>query len=90
MKGQPKRFRPRPHIRQKPLGISLMLESDNTIVGVSHHDHLSTGLALTPLLRPQIEYVVQVDVCQQMRDCRSLRRTHLAFNNASLFKHSGL
>jgi hypothetical protein len=32
-----------------------MLESDNTIVSVSHHDHLSTGLAITPLLRPQIE-----------------------------------
>ena len=56
-----------------------MLESDNTIVGVSHHDHFSTGLAIAPLLRPQIEYVMQVDVSQKGRNHSTYAKGNFEF-----------
>jgi inosine-uridine nucleoside N-ribohydrolase len=44
------------------LGVALMLEADNDVVGVPDHDHVARGLALSPALRPEIEDIVEVDV----------------------------
>jgi hypothetical protein len=44
--------------------LRLVLEADDRIVRIADYDHVSGGLAASPLVDPQIEYVVQVDVRQ--------------------------
>jgi hypothetical protein len=48
------------------------LEANNDVVGKTHDDHLTVGVPLPPLPCPQIEHVVQVDVCEQGRCATSL------------------
>ena len=55
-------------IRQKPYGIGAVLEPYDSVVGVSHDDHFAAGVALSPLLGPEIENIVEIDVGQQRRD----------------------
>ena len=43
----------------------LVLEASHHIIGIPHEDDGARGLAPTPLLRPEVEDVVQVDVGQQ-------------------------
>src|ERR1039457_6831052 len=81
---------PQAHVLQKPRGLSLMLKSQNTIVGVTHDNHVTGGVTLPPLLRPEIENVVQVNVRHQGRNRRPLWSTLLALRHDPLFKHSGL
>src|ERR1700676_3722228 len=50
-----------PHILPEPLGIGLMLEANDDVVSVSHNDDVAMGVAFPPLIRPQIEDVMQVD-----------------------------
>jgi hypothetical protein len=45
-------------IRQKSLGVCLMLEADDDIVGVAHQGNLAAGLVVSPPFSPQIENVV--------------------------------
>jgi hypothetical protein len=42
-----------------------VLEAGHDIVGIPHEDHVSVGLSPPPLLSPEIEDVVQVDVGKQ-------------------------
>jgi hypothetical protein len=64
----------RPHILPEPLGVDLMLEADDDVVSVAHHDDVPMSMALPPLLRPQVEDVIQVDV----RACRQLSQQSAA------------
>jgi hypothetical protein len=41
------------------------LSNPMTMFGVSDHYHIACGMAASPLMRPQIEDIVEVDVCQQ-------------------------
>ena len=47
---------------QEPLCFSTMLESSHEIIGEADEDHLSARLLPSPLLDPEIECVMQVDV----------------------------
>jgi len=49
----------------KPHGIRLVLEASDNVVCVSDHDHVASGISLTPLIRPQVKHVMKMDVCQQ-------------------------
>lgn len=60
-----KLFEPRSHRIPEAPRIGLTLEAGHDIVGIPHEDHLSGGLAPPPLLSPEIEDVVQVDVGKQ-------------------------
>jgi hypothetical protein len=42
---QGKRRQTRPHVLQEPFGIGLMLEANNDVVGVAHHDDVSVAMA---------------------------------------------
>ncbi len=46
-------------------GIVSFVEPDDDVIGVSDHYHIACGIATSPLMRPQIEDVVEVYVCQQ-------------------------
>jgi hypothetical protein len=42
-----------------------MLETNDRVVGVSHHDHGAMCMASPPLFGPQIVDVMKIDVRQQ-------------------------
>src|SRR5208282_2985658 len=63
-------------VRQKPYGLGATLEPHDGVVGVSHDDHLASGVACSPLLDPEVENIVEIDVGQQRRDDRPLRGAH--------------
>src|SRR5580692_11381726 len=46
------------HVRQEPPRLGLVLKANDDVVGVAHDDDVSLGMALPPLVRPQIEDVV--------------------------------
>lgn len=56
------------HGYTEALGVDSLVEPDDDAIGVSDHHHIACGMATSPLMRPQIEDVVEVDVCQQRRD----------------------
>ena len=51
-----------PKLLQESLGIIPVLESNHDIVNVAHNDDVSSRLTLTPLLDPQIEHIMEIDV----------------------------
>src|SRR5206468_2827272 len=71
-------------------GVVLMLEPDDEVVGITHDDHVTRGLAPSVALGPQIEGVVQVDVGKQRRDHRSLRRPLFTDADDPVFQHTRL
>ncbi len=60
------------HGYTKALSVDSLVEPDDYVICVSDHDHIACGMAASPLMRPQIEDIVEVDVCQQRRDNRTL------------------
>lgn len=67
-------------------GGSVSPESSNSVVSISHHDHLTVSVSLSPLSDPQVVDIVQVDVRQQARDRRALRRSLVAFCPLPVFE----
>ncbi len=55
-------------VRQEPLGLGLVREAGDDVVGIAHEDDVALGVASPPLMRPEVEDVMQVDVRQQRRD----------------------
>ena len=53
-----------------------MFESRDEVIRVSDHDYVARGAMLSPLPDPQVEDVMQVDVCQQWRGHCSLRGSY--------------
>jgi hypothetical protein len=90
MQAQREAFQPRSQIRQKPLGIGPMLEAGDEVVGIAHHDDVAPGMAVSPLPRPQVEDVMQVDVGEQRRDHRTLRRPNRCRRHRPVFHHPDL
>src|SRR6202041_3562850 len=78
MQFQAERLKTSAHVHQKRSGISLMLESCYQIIGVSHHDHVAMYVLTAPLLGPEVEHEMEVDVSHQRRDHRTLRGSALA------------
>ena len=74
--------------RPEPFSIALELESNHSVVGVAHHDHIAVRTLLTPCLNPEIEDVMEVDIRQQRRCTSALRRTCLRERSHSLFQHA--
>src|SRR6266536_3884075 len=60
---------------EEPLGVIPVLEADDVVVGDAHDDHLATRMPPPPLVGPEVEDGVEVDVCEQRRDRCSLRRS---------------
>ncbi len=62
-------------VRPKAPGIRPVLDSDDEIIGITHDDDIATGIttgvALTPLLCPAVQDMVQVDVREPRRDHRA-------------------
>jgi hypothetical protein len=54
-----------PKIRMKPYGIGLVLEANNEVISIPDDDHVAPSMSLPPLIGPQVEDVVQVDIRQE-------------------------
>jgi hypothetical protein len=65
MQRKRKLFQPRSHGSQETPRIGFVFETQNNIIGISHYEHVALCLAYAPLLGPEIEGVVKVDIGQQ-------------------------
>src|SRR5438128_3714919 len=90
MQAQREAFQPLAQGRQKPLGIGPVLNAGDEVVGISHDDDVPLGVTVSPLPRPEIEGVMQVDVSKQRRDHRTLRRPHRCRRYLPLLHHPDL
>ena len=73
---------------QEPLRFMMMLESGHEVIGEADEDHLPMRLLLPPLLDPEVECVMKVDVRQQRADAPALNRPHLTLDSFALFQHA--
>jgi hypothetical protein len=67
MKLESKRLEPLTHRVPEPPRVAFVLKADDHIIGIAHDDDLAIGVLPSPLLGPEIEDVVQVDVGEQGR-----------------------
>src|SRR5260370_2030351 len=52
--------------------VALMLKADHQIVGISHDDHVAPGLLPSPVLSPNVQALMQVDIGQARANRRAL------------------
>jgi hypothetical protein len=70
--------------------IGFVFKADNQIIGIAHEDHFAFGLSSPPLLVPQVEYVVQVDIGKQWRNHCTLRCPLLTDAPVPIFQNAHL
>jgi hypothetical protein len=73
---------------EEPLCVIPVLEADDAVVGEAHDDHISVRLPPPPPVGPEIEDVVEVDVCEQRRDRCPLRRPLRRLRPLPVLDHS--
>lgn len=56
---------PRVKLAEESLGIGPVLKSHDKVVCIADDDDISACIASSPLVRPKVEYVMQVDVRQE-------------------------
>ncbi len=61
---QPKLGQTLRQVSLEPLGVRAMLKPQHYVVGVPDDEHITAGVPPAPLLGPQIEDVMQVDICE--------------------------
>src|SRR5215472_2946124 len=66
-----------------------MLKSSHEVIGKPYEDDLSARL-LPPLLNPEVERVVKIDVGQQWANTPALNRPYLTLHPLALFQHARL
>src|SRR5262249_17301208 len=62
---QPEPREPFLQLGLEPLRILTMLKAHDEVIGKPHDDHVAARMTVPPLLGPEVEDVVQVDVCKQ-------------------------
>ena len=55
-------------VRQEPLGLLPMLKAHHEVVRVPHDNHVAVRLRLSPVVGPEVEHIMKVDICQQWAD----------------------
>ena len=65
-----------------------MLEANDGVVRIAHDNNVARGTSLPPLVDPQIEDVVEIDVGQERADDRALRRPLLRLRSRAPFEHT--
>ena len=78
MQFQPELPQPFRQCSAETFGVYPVLKRENHIVGVTCNEHLASRL-LSPLIRPEIQHVMQVHVRQQGRDDSSYAKDNLTF-----------
>ena len=52
-------------LRPEPLGVFPMLESHHGVISEAHDDHVAARVPSSPLVGPEVEDVVRIDVREQ-------------------------
>src|SRR6516225_9622352 len=65
-----------------------MLEAQERIIGVANDRHVTPNRAPAPSQSPEVEDIVEIDVRQQGRDDRPLRRPHLRLTESDALHHT--
>ena len=76
--------------REKLLGVVPVLEAYDGVIGVAGDDHGSLGVAAAPLVCPEVQYVMQIDIGKQWGDHCSLYHPCLLFDDDVIFQDPGL
>jgi hypothetical protein len=74
----------------KLLGILLVLKAHYEVIGPPDDYHVAFGFCLSPVLHPEVEHVVQIEVRQQWRGTAALWRSFFAAPPLSCFQHARL
>jgi hypothetical protein len=62
---QPKLLQSHLHGPLEPLGVTCFVKSDDNVVSVPNNYDVPLGMAFAPLVRPEVEDIVKIDICQQ-------------------------
>src|SRR6266542_5251664 len=73
---------------EEPLAVIPVLEADDVVVGEAHDDHIAVRVPPPPLLGPQVEDGVEVDVCEQRRNRCPWRRSFPRLRPGPVLDHS--
>src|ERR1700678_869903 len=88
MEFQRERRQPFLKLCQESLCIVTVLETNHQIVSVADDNNFAAGYFLAPHLDPQIEDIMQIHICQQRRDHRSLRSACRRLRPFAFFRYS--
>src|SRR5450432_499561 len=72
----------------KLLGFPAVLKAHHEVISPADDNHVAFGFCLTPVLHPEVERVVQLDVGQQRRGTAALWRSLFTARPLSLFQHA--
>src|SRR5262245_50689546 len=65
-----------------------MLESSHEVISKTHEDYLAACLLLSPLLDPEVENMVEIDVRQQRTNAPALNSPYLTLDSLALLQHA--
>src|SRR6266508_1083419 len=72
----------------KPRGVRLVLKAHHEVISPADDNHVAFGFCLAPVLHPEVEHVVQIDVGQQRRGTAALWRPFFTARPLPLFQHA--
>src|SRR3989440_7816657 len=72
----------------KPLGLPAVLKTHHEVISPTNDDDLAAGFCPPPVLLPEVEHVVQIDVGHQRRGTAALWRSFFTAPPLSLFQHA--
>jgi hypothetical protein len=70
---------------QESFRVLFVLEAHHDVIGISDDHHVAMCMPSPPLVGPQVKDVVEVDIRQERRYRRPLRRSHLTFRPLPVF-----
>jgi hypothetical protein len=74
--------------RLKSLSILMVLESHHEIISIPDDDYIAMSMMMTPIMSPDIEHIVEIDIRQQGADTAPLRRTCLRPASTSFLQNT--
>ena len=72
----------------KPQRIRLVLKAHHEVISPTDNYYVAFGFCLSPVLHPEVEHIVQIDVSQQRRGTAALRRSFFTARPLALFQHA--
>src|SRR5438552_7404395 len=72
----------------EPLGFRWVLKTHDEVIGPADDNHVAFGFCLAPVLHPEVEHVVQIDVGQQRRGTAALWRSFFTARPLAFFQHA--
>jgi hypothetical protein len=88
MQFQPELGEPFRQLLMEPCGVRLVLKTHHEVISPPHDNHVARGFCLAPVLHPEVEHIVQVDVGQQRRGTAALWGSFFAAPPLSFFQHA--